>query len=128
MGEAGSLLRHAVTSRALHNGDMSRLVRCTHVGEVRDSLDKDVLPSPVDPVTPEKERLLKASRAGTSPVEIRRDFPRTLRIASTAAWLFLVITVVNFLDRSVGASELLSAPRSRSDSTVCTECKQIQCT
>ena len=49
------------------------------------------------PPVVEETRLLAAIKPGTTGSDLRRDFPRTVRIAGRSAWLFLVVTALNFL-------------------------------
>ncbi len=71
--EVGLMIKGGLLSK-LTLGVMSRFVHCTIVGKVLDSFDKDVLPLPVEPDTPQERRILKAMEAGTTLEDACRDF------------------------------------------------------
>ncbi len=66
-------------------------------GKSLGSFDKDVLPLPVEPDTPQEQRILKAMEAGTTLEDVCRDFSRSVRVAGRAAWIFLLVTALNYL-------------------------------
>ncbi len=86
-----------------------------HVGKLLQGIDPDVLPLPVDEAPAEEAGILQALRSGATPSHIARDFGRSLRMAGRAAWLFLLITAVNFLNLGLSTASTLEAARGSQD-------------
>ena len=115
MCEVGLILKHGVLVSSSRLGEVSRHMMHNHVGKVLEGLDPDVLPLPVDPAPAEEARILQALRGGATPSHIARDFGRSLRVAGRAAWLFLLVTVVNFLNLGLSAANTLDAAQGPRD-------------
>ena len=99
IGEAGLLLK-----RALEHGRL-RLCRVAQimtkhppVGEAaRDALRRDLLPLPCAPVSAEETLVHEHVAGGKNLEELRSTAGPLLRRAGIAAWVFLMVVVVNFL-------------------------------
>ena len=96
--EFGFLLKYSVVRGDFPVSTVALQLYCTHFGKVIDALQKDVLPLPVEPPTPEEERVTKALSAGTAVPDLSRNFPKTFLVVGRAAWISLVVMVVNCLD------------------------------
>ena len=69
----------------------------THVGVANHPDEiRDVLPLPVPMLDKHEDLILRAMRGGALS-DIRHGFPRTLPLAGRAAWIFLLIVVLNTL-------------------------------
>ncbi len=77
---------------------MASLLANTHVGVANHPDEiRDVLPLPVPKSDQHEDLILRAMRGGATLSDIRNDFPRTLPLAGRAAWIFLLIVVLNTL-------------------------------
>ncbi len=106
IGEAGLLLK-----RALEHGRL-RLCRVAQimtkhppVGEAaRDALRRDLLPLPCAPVSAEETLVHEHVAGGKNLEELRSTAGPLLRRAGIAAWVFLMVVVVNFLGQGFSAA------------------------
>ena len=116
--EIGVLLRFGLLRSTFRLGEAARVFSNTIVGNVCDTLDKDVLPLPCGPPGSAEESIFKAITGGASPADIRRNMQRTLRSAGRAAWLSLLIVLVNYMSLGLGAVPV-AAPGSSAESGFC---------
>ncbi len=96
--EMGLLLKQALLKSKVRIGQLALLLQHTHVAtECVSSAPRDVLPLPVRKPDLDEHCILAALAGGATPAHVRKDFGRALPRAGRAAWIFLLILVVNFL-------------------------------
>ena len=115
MCEIGLILKHGVLWSSSRLGEVSRHMKLNHVGSILEGIDPDVLPLPVDEAPAEEARILQVLQGGATPSHIVRDFGRSLRVAGRVAWLFLLITVLNYLNLGLSAAHTLQSAGKEQD-------------
>ncbi len=92
------LPKHALLGSRNRIGQVAALLANAHVGVAnRPDEVRDVLPLPVPMLDKHEDLILRATRGGATLSDIRHGFPRTLPLAGRAAWIFLLIVVLNTL-------------------------------
>ena len=100
MHEAGIILRYGLLISCLEIGDVAKLLYQTHLGTVASSSpSEELLPLPVAKASVEEARVLQAMKDGISASRLRQDFSELLPAAGRGSWLFLLVTLLNYMNK-----------------------------
>ena len=93
------VLKQGLLWSSLRLGQVAQILQHTHVaGETKSLAPRDVLPLPVCTPDLNEHRILRALEGGAAPRDLRRDFRESLPRAARAAWVFLLIMTLNFMN------------------------------
>ncbi len=102
--ELGVVLRFALLQSQLELGQVARLLHSTHLGEVMaPSSAVELLPLPLPEPTIAEARVLRVMAEGIDPCDLRNGFRKDLEIAGRGSWMFLLVTLLNNLNKGYAA-------------------------
>ena len=108
--EVGLVLKLMVCETELEISEVVKHAKTTPVGTVASEVPPDVLPLPLPIASAAEHRIYTLIKNGMPVKEISKSFVKSIHTAGVGAWLFLLITIRNFMQFGSASVTPWSAP------------------